>query len=52
MPYILTSIRNDKTFMMTSYDPKTFVIFEKPVKSVDSQGNVIVYYSHIQLLKM
>ncbi len=52
MPVFLMSTLRGKTLMMTSYDPNTLVVFEKPVKEIDSNGNTLVYYSSIQLRRM
>ena len=51
-PKILVSTRNGKTYMLTSYDPKTLVVFEDPEKKVDDNGNVVLYYSTIKIRKM
>ena len=51
-PVFLISTRNGRTFMITSYEPKTLVVFENPVKQVDSNGNTLLFYSTIQIRKM
>lgn len=51
-PVFLVSTHNGRTFMITSYEPKTLVVFENPVKEVDSAGNLMLYYSSIQIRKM
>lgn len=51
-PVFLVSTHNGRTFMITSYEPKTLVVFENPVKEFDSKGNLLLYYSSIQIRKM
>ncbi|AQW88920.1 hypothetical protein pEaSNUABM50_00395 [Erwinia phage pEa_SNUABM_50] len=51
-PVYLMSTHNGRTFMMTSYDPKTIVIFENPVKELDKDGNELVFYTTIEIRKM
>jgi len=51
-PVILVSTNSTRTLMISSYEPKTLVVFEKPVKQIDNQGNLLLYYSSIQILKM
>ncbi|SOK58675.1 hypothetical protein [Yersinia phage fHe-Yen9-04] len=48
----LTSTHNSRTFMLTSYDPKTIIMFENPVQEIDIHGNKLVYYTTIQIRKM
>jgi hypothetical protein len=51
-PYFLVSTNNGRTYMITNYDPKTLIVFENPVKTVDSDGNFLLFYSSIQIRKM
>jgi hypothetical protein len=51
-PVFLVSTHNGRTFMITSYEPKTLVVFEDPIKEVDANGNTLLYYSTIQIRKM
>lgn len=50
--YFLISTNKNCTYMLSSTDPKTLVIFENQQKEVDSTGNIMLYYSSIQIRKM
>ncbi len=50
--HILVSTRHNRTFMMTSYDIKTLILFDNPVSEVDEYGNTLVYYSSISIRNM
>lgn len=50
--HILVSTRHNRTFLMTSDAINTLVIFDNPVKEIDSNGNTLVYYSSISVRNM
>lgn len=50
--YILTSTQGNRTFMMTSHDLHTFIVFDNPIKEVDKHGNTLVYFSTIQIRRI
>ncbi|AMM43958.1 hypothetical protein FDG95_gp584 [Pectobacterium phage vB_PcaM_CBB] len=50
--YILTSTQGNRTFMMTSHDLHSFIVFDNPKSEVDKHGNTLVYFSTIHIRRI